>query len=89
MIFILNPNPTSSSFEENWSFNMVSELGLVGSSGFEPPLYNLFAICRFKSSWRTLFGLFDSLHAGMGLHVREGVKGMIFILNPNPTSSCF
>ena len=32
----------------------------------------------------TLFGLFDSPHTGMGLHVREGVKGIIFILNPNP-----
>ena len=37
----------------------------------------------------TLFGLFDFLHAGMGLHVRESVKDMIFILNPNPTSLSF
>ena len=26
MIFILNPNPTSLSFKESWSFNMVLEL---------------------------------------------------------------
>ena len=36
-----------------------------------------------------LFGLFDSPRAGMGPHVREGVKGMIFILNLNPTSLSF
>ena len=36
-----------------------------------------------------LFGLFDSPHAGMGLHVREGVKDIIFILNPNPTCLSF
>ena len=28
-----------------------------------------------------LFGLFDSPLVGMGLHVRESVKNMIFILN--------
>ena len=38
-----------------------------------------------KSSWMTLFGLFDSPRMGIGLHVREGVKGMIFMLNSNPT----
>ena len=32
---------------------------------------------------RTLFGLFDSPHMSMRLHVREGVKNIIFILNPN------
>ena len=36
MIFILNPNPTSLSFWESWSFNMVSKLGLAGGLGFEP-----------------------------------------------------
>ena len=36
--------------------------------------------------WMTLFGLFDSSCVGMGLHVREGVKDMIFILNSNPTT---
>ena len=31
-----------------------------------------------------------TLHVrGMGLHVRKGVKDMIFILNPNPTSLSF
>ena len=45
MIFILNPNPISLSFEERWSFNMVSEPGLARGLGFEPPLYNLFPIC--------------------------------------------
>ena len=37
----------------------------------------------------SLFGLFDSPHADTWLHVREGVKDMIFILNRNPTSSSF
>ena len=32
---------------------------------------------------RTLFGLFDSPHMSMRLHVR-GVKDMVFVLNPNP-----
>ena len=45
MIFILNPNPTSLSFYESWSFNMVSKPSLVGGPGFEPPLYDLFIIC--------------------------------------------
>ena len=36
-----------------------------------------------------LFGLFDSPRAGMGLHVREGVKSMVFILNSFPTSLSF
>ena len=37
MIFILNQNPISLSFLESWSFSMVSDLGLVGGHGFEPP----------------------------------------------------
>ena len=37
----------------------------------------------------TLFGLFDSPRTGMGLHVMKGVKGMIFILHPNPISLSF
>ena len=41
VIFILNPNSTSLSFFKNWSFNMVSELGLAGGPGFESPLCNL------------------------------------------------
>ena len=45
MIFILNLNPTSLSFYESWSFNMVSELSLAGGPGFESPLCNLFPIC--------------------------------------------
>ena len=36
-----------------------------------------------------LFGLFDYPRAGMWPHLREGVKGMIFVLNPNPTSLSF
>ena len=35
------------------------------------------------------FGLFDSSRAGMGLHVRKGVKDKIFILNLNHTSLSF
>ena len=68
---------------------MVSEPSLARGPGFESPLYNLFLICLFESPWRTLFGLFDFPHAGMRLHVRKGVKGMIFILNPNPISLNF
>ena len=68
---------------------MVLETSLVGGPEFEPPLYNLFPICLFESQWKTLFGLFDSPRAGMGLHVRESVKGMVFILNQNPTSLSF
>ena len=34
-------------------------------------------ICLFEIPWRTLFGLFDSPRADMGLHVSEGVKDMI------------
>ena len=37
MIFILNTNPTSLSFYESWSFNMVLEPGFIGGRGFEPP----------------------------------------------------
>ena len=36
-----------------------------------------------------LFGLFYSPRAGMRLHVREGIKVMIFILNQNSTSLSF
>ena len=46
----------------------------------------LMRINVFLFSQQTLFDLFDSPRAGMGLHVKEGVKGMTFILNPNPTS---
>ena len=46
---------------------MVSEPDLVRGRRFKPPLFNL-------------FGLFDSPPTGMGLHVRGGVKGVIFIL---------
>ena len=89
MIFKLIPNPTSLSFEKIWSINIVSEPSLVGGPEFEPLLCNVFSICRFGSPWRTLFGLFDSLRMGMRLHVKEDVKGMIFILIPNPTSLSF
>ena len=68
---------------------MISKPSLAGGSGFEPSLYNLFPICLFECRWRTLVGLFNSSRVGMGLHVREDVKGMIFILIPNPTSSSF
>ena len=44
-IFILNSNPTSLSFQENWLFNMVLEYGLAKGFGFESPLCNLFPIC--------------------------------------------
>ena len=63
---------------------MVSKLGLVGGLGFDLPLYNLFPIFYFKVNG----GLY-LVCAGMWPHVREGVKGMIFILNPNPTSLSF
>ena len=39
-----------------------------------------------------LFNLFDSLRAGMWMHVtreRGCCKDMMFILNPNPTSLSF
>ena len=65
---------------------MILNPGLARGHGFEPPLCNLFPICLFESLGRTLFGLFDSPCIGMRLHMREGVKDMIFILNPNPTS---
>ena len=68
---------------------MVSEPSLATGHGFEPPLCNLFLICCFESLGRTLFGLLDSPRVGMELHVREGVKDMIFILNPNPISLSF
>ena len=67
MIFILNSNPISLSFYKSWSFNMVSKPSLVRGHGFKPHICNLFPI------W-TLFGLFDSPLASMGLHMREGVK---------------
>lgn len=51
------------------------------SLGFEKPFYNLFSICLFEISWRSLFGLFVSPHVGIRLHVRESVKGMTFKLN--------
>ena len=34
----------------------------------------------------TRFGLFDFPRASIGLHMRGGVKDMIFILNPNSIS---
>ena len=68
---------------------MVSEPGLARGLGFEPPPCNLFPICLFESPRRTLFGLFDSSREGMRVHVRESVKGMIFILNLNPISLSF
>ena len=39
----------------------------------------LILICVFECSWWTLFGLFDSPHAGIVPHVREGVKQDIHI----------
>ena len=72
---------------------MVSELGLVGGHGFEPPLCNLniCAPCVYLKVHNGLrcIGLFVSPRAGMRSHVREGVEGMLFILNPNPTSLSF
>ena len=68
---------------------MVSKLGLARGPGSETSLCNLSPTCWFESLWRTLLGLFDSLFAGMGPYVNEGFKGMIFILNPNPTSLSF
>ena len=70
-------------------FNMASELGLVGGPGFETSLCNLFPICWFESPCRTQFILSHSPCAGMGPHVKKGFKGMIFILNSNPTSLSF
>ena len=61
---------------------MTLEPGLTRGVGFELPLCNLFTIYRYESPWMTLFW-FDSPRADMGLHVKEGVKRMIFILNPN------
>ena len=45
MIFILNPNPISIRFQRSWSFNIVSEPGLVGGHWSEPRVCNLFSIC--------------------------------------------
>ena len=58
---------------------------MAGSPRFKPSFCNLFPICRFESPWRTLFGLFDSPRVGIILHMRECVKCIIFILNPNCT----
>ena len=66
---------------------MVLELGLAKSPRFETSLCNF--ICLFESLRRIMFGLFDSLHAGMGLHVREGIRSMMFILNLNSTNLSF
>ena len=46
MTCIVSPNPASLSFQENWWFNIVSELGLVRDCGFEPPLRNLYVCVR-------------------------------------------
>ena len=40
MIFILNLNPTSLSFQDSWLFNMISKFGLTRGFG----LSHLFAI---------------------------------------------
>ena len=74
MIFILNSNPTSLSFEESWSFNMVPELGITKGYLLETSLRNLFPIFWFESPWRALFGLFDSLREGMGPHMGRVLK---------------
>ena len=52
-------------------------------------LCNFFLICLFESLYRAQFDLFNSPCAGMGWHVRDGFKGMIFILNQNPISLSF
>ena len=75
MIFILNTNPTSLRFYDSWLFfNMISEFGLARGFGFETSFCNLFLICLFESTWRTLFGLFDISRAGIELHVRDDLK---------------
>lgn len=64
---------------------MVEEFSLVGG----PSLTYLCAIIPyllFESLWKTLFTLFDSSRMGMRLHMREGIKDTIFILNLNPSS---
>ena len=53
---------------------MVSELGLTRGPGFEPPLFNLNPPFVYFKVHEGIFGFFYSLHAGMGLHVREGVE---------------
>ena len=66
---------------------MVSESSLAGRLEFEPPLAIYSPFVDLKVHRRFYFVcLFDSPSMGMELHVREGVKGMIFILNQNPTS---
>ena len=64
---------------------MVSELDLARGLGFKPPLCNLFGLKVYGGLYR----FFESPWAGVGLHMREGVKDMIFILNSNPTSLSF
>ena len=69
---------------------MVSKLGLVGGHGFEPPLWDL-NICSPFVYLKVHIGLCLHLvcffpHVGMGPHVRESIKDMIFILSPNPSS---
>ena len=62
---------------------------MIGGDGIGSPLCNLFLIYRFESLWKTLFGLFYSPSASMGLHVREPIKNMICILNQNRISLSF
>ena len=66
---------------------MVSEPGLVRGLGFEPPCCNLFPIDLKVHGGLYLVCL--TPRVGMRLDVREGVEGMIFILNPYPTSLNF
>ena len=67
---------------------MISEFGLSGGPGIESPFCNLSPFIDLKVHGR-LFGLFDSSRTSVRLHVREGVKNMIFILNLNLTNLSF
>ena len=64
---------------------MVSEAKVLGWSHIFA-IYSPFVDLKVHEG---LFGWFNSPCAGMRLHVREGVKDMIFILNSNPTSLSF
>ena len=84
MIFILNPNPISLNFQESWLFNTVSKPGLSHLFAIYSPFVDL------KVHGGRLYLVCLTLHVKVtGLHVREVIKGMIFILNPNPRSLSF
>ena len=84
-IFILNSNPKARALRRviclTWYQSLVWHEVLRSSQ--LSTIYSPFADLEVHRGL-TLFGLFDSPHTGTRLHMRENIKDMLFLLNPNP-----